>query len=171
MQIGSLQIMAMPSEKQIDAMNTYKNVISKWVVRKSFEEHEGQEISVEVFKKGTPKEIIELFKKYENDMGFPRSLIKIDDYDEIVNSILLYLYTQLDCGEDIDTECLLNPHDRHFKIDDMYYMYIMKRLSDEGLVSGVNVVEREHIWLYVDNLDKIEITVQGIDYILEQHNN
>lgn len=88
-----------------------------------------------------------------------------DDYHVIIYNILAYLYTQLKRGKAIDTKYLM-PNGKLFQINDKYYTYIMKNLKDTGLVSGIDIVE-DMTGIYVDDLDQIEITPKGIEYLLD----
>lgn len=88
-----------------------------------------------------------------------------DDYHVIIYKILAYLYQQLKNDNEIDTDYLV-AHGKLFRINDKYYLYIMKNIIDSGLVDGVEVVE-DMSGIYVDKLDQIEITPKGIEYLLD----
>ena len=88
-----------------------------------------------------------------------------DDYHVIIYQILAYLYQQLKRGQKVDIEKLSN-NGGLFEINKNYYMFIMSSLVKTDLISGVIIVNSLS-QQYIDGLENIQITVKGIEYLLD----
>ena len=94
-----------------------------------------------------------------------------DDYHVIVYQILSYLYVQLKKGKPIDPE-QISQDNRYFHINEKYWLYIMKNLSNDGLIDGITVTERRYaddneIVLRISDLENCEITPRGIEFLTD----
>lgn len=88
-----------------------------------------------------------------------------DDYFVLVYRLLDYLYTCLKTGAPVDYSLLTQTA---FGIPQNYLEYLFKRVHEQGLVDGVNVVNRLGSGSTLDISD-IEITPKGIEYLLENN--
>lgn len=83
-----------------------------------------------------------------------------DDYFVIVYRILTYLYACLKAGEDIDKD-VLSPSG--LGIRPKYWAYIMENLQEDKYIKGIRVLKNAAS----TRIDNIEITPQGIAYLIE----
>ena len=88
-----------------------------------------------------------------------------DDYYVIVYKILAYLYVQLKNGDDIDIQVI--KHDGLlFKISEKYWTYIIVHLYQDGYIENVTINKPWGNVSVIENIDDIQITQKGIDYLL-----
>ncbi len=87
-----------------------------------------------------------------------------DDYYVIVYKILAYLYVQLKAGEDIDTE-LIKPDGQLCGINERYWTYIIIHMLESGYVEGISIAKVFGSEKIINNLERIQITPEGIDYL------
>ncbi len=90
-----------------------------------------------------------------------------DDYHVLVFKVLVYLYKQLKSGEAPDPEMLR--HDGSlFQTNEKYWAYILTNMQEKELIGGLEKDEEtnrcEHL---EDQLQNIQITVKGIEYLLD----
>ncbi|MEY8381478.1 YjcQ family protein [Ileibacterium valens] len=91
-----------------------------------------------------------------------------DDYFVIVYKILAYLYVQLKAGEQIDPR-LISADGYLCSVNDKYWTYIWVNLVDSGFVSGVSY---ERAWgkdVVISDLEDVQITPAGIEYLCENN--
>lgn len=88
-----------------------------------------------------------------------------DDYHVIIYQILAYLYQQLKRGKTIDTQ-MLQADGKLFQINESYYIFIIESLLLEGLITGP-VVDETMAGKFVDGLEYTQITVKGIEYLMD----
>ena len=87
-----------------------------------------------------------------------------DDYYVIVYKILAYLYIQLKNGESIDVSML--KHDGHlFQINELYWTYILRHMYEDGYIEDITITKAFGETYIIHNLDSIQITPLGIDYL------
>ena len=89
-----------------------------------------------------------------------------DDYHVIVYQILAYLYVKLKEGEAVDTK-YLQPDGPYFQINHKYWLYIMGNLLKSGLVSGITITKPWGKERMVLDLEDIQITPEGIEYLCD----
>lgn len=88
-----------------------------------------------------------------------------DDYYVIVYKILAYLYTQLKNGDDVDIKII--SHDGIlFNIPKKYWTYIIAHLYHDGYIENVMIKKPWGKACIIENLEDIQITPKGIDYLL-----
>ncbi|MDO4615696.1 MAG: YjcQ family protein [Lachnospiraceae bacterium] len=87
-----------------------------------------------------------------------------DDYYVIVYKILAYLYVKLKAWEDID-QYLIMPGGQFCKINERYWTYIMIHMLRGGYIEGISTTRTFGAECIVNNLDCIQITPRGIDYL------
>ena len=73
-----------------------------------------------------------------------------DDYYVVVYKILAYLYVQLKNGDVIDSK-IISFDGKLFNIPERYWTYIIVHLYQDG---------------YIENIEDMQITPKGIDYLL-----
>ncbi|WP_105117550.1 YjcQ family protein [Streptococcus suis] len=88
-----------------------------------------------------------------------------DDYHVIIYQILSYLYQQLKRGKEIDVKMLV-ANGTLFQINENYYMFIIESLLSEGLIAGP-VVDETMSGKFIDGLESTQITVKGIEYLMD----
>lgn len=89
-----------------------------------------------------------------------------DDYYVIVYQILSYLYRSLKEGTEVDPKMLT--FDGHlFKINERYWLYIMKNLINDGYIDGCQVVIAWKKGITLSGLEDVMITPKGIDYLCD----
>lgn len=86
-----------------------------------------------------------------------------DDYFVIVYSVLKYLYNTLKRGEKVDTRKLTADS---YGIPEQYWFYILDSLIEEGYVKGCSFKETQ-LGKILNNLERIQITPKGIEYLFE----
>ncbi|HEM3632604.1 TPA: hypothetical protein U1C38_000403 [Streptococcus suis] len=88
-----------------------------------------------------------------------------DDYHVIIYQILSYLYQQLKRGKEVDTK-MLEADGKLFQINESYYLFIIESLLRESFITGP-VVEETMAGKFVDGLEYTQITVRGIEYLMD----
>lgn len=88
-----------------------------------------------------------------------------DDYHVIIYQILSYLYQQLKRGKEVDAK-MLTADGELFQINEHYYMFIIESLLLEGLITGP-VVDETMAGKFVEGLEYTQITVKGIEYLMD----
>lgn len=89
-----------------------------------------------------------------------------DDFHVIVYQILSYLYVKLKEGEKPDPK-MLKANSNYLNINERYWTNIMMILLDEGYIKGILVTKPWGKEAIIDNLDKCEITLKGIEYLCD----
>lgn len=89
-----------------------------------------------------------------------------NDYHVIVYRILLYLYTCLKGGEDVDPK-RLDEIALAAGANERYWHYILCSLLDYGFISGAVRVEVDNTFDRVYGLDGSCITPRGIEYLTD----
>ena len=89
-----------------------------------------------------------------------------DDYYVIVYQILSYLYRSLKEGTEVDPK-MLTFDGCLFKINERYWLYIMKYLINDGYIDGCQVVKAWGQETTVSGLSDATITPKGIDYLCD----
>ena len=91
-----------------------------------------------------------------------------DDYYVIVYKILAYLYIQLKNGNNIDSNVI--KHDGVlFNIPEKYWTYIIVHLYQDGYIENVTINKPWGNVSVIENIDDIQITPKGIDYLLNNY--
>lgn len=90
-----------------------------------------------------------------------------DDYPVIVYQILSYLYKKLKTDRPIDVNKLKNDGEL-FQINKTYYIFIIQSLLQQEYISGVVITETMN-GKEIDGLEYIQITVKGIEYLLDNN--
>lgn len=89
-----------------------------------------------------------------------------DDYYVIAYQILAYLYTSLKGGKDIDEKYLKKDSPYFGPINEKYWKYILENLYRDEYIRGFSLSYFDND-LYVSELEKMEITPKGIDYLVD----
>ena len=89
-----------------------------------------------------------------------------DDYHVIVYQILSYLYVQLKAGKPADP-AMLAPDSRYLGINRKYWLYIMKNLINDQLISNVTITELWDGEPDIQGLEDAEITPKGIEFLCD----
>ena len=87
-----------------------------------------------------------------------------DDYYVIVYQILSYLYRSLKEGTEVDPK-MLTFDGCLFKINERYWLYIMKNLINDGYIDGCQVVIAWKKGITISGIEDVMITPKGIDYL------
>lgn len=88
-----------------------------------------------------------------------------DDYYVIVYKILAYLYVQLKNGDDIDSK-IISFDGKLFNIPEKYWTYIIVHLCHDGYIENVTIKKPWGNVSVIENIDDVQITPKGIDYLL-----
>ena len=89
-----------------------------------------------------------------------------DDYFVLVYKILAYLYTVLKEGRSPDAKML--QHDSTLLgVNEPYWTYIMENLQAQGYITGLTVVAAWGGARSISNLERCQITPDGIAYLFE----
>ena len=88
-----------------------------------------------------------------------------DDYYVIVYKILAYLYVQLKDGDDVDSK-IISYNGSLFNIPEKYWTYIIAHLCQDGYIENVTIKKPWENVSVIENIDDIQITPKGIDYLL-----
>jgi ribosomal protein S8 len=88
------------------------------------------------------------------------------DYEVVTFKILSHIYVQMRNGDPIN-ENVIDAH--HLKINEPYRIQILQILEDEGLIKGLEVITdySNDGNPYIDNMQDVRLTKQGMDYIRE----
>ena len=89
-----------------------------------------------------------------------------DDYHVIVYQILAYLYVQLKAGQPVDAKMLM-PDSKYLGVNEKYWTYIMRNLINDGLINGPCITKPWNGDVIIDDLEDIEITPRGIEYLCD----
>ena len=89
-----------------------------------------------------------------------------DDYHVIVYKILAYLYVKLKEGELVDPD-FIKPDGHLFQINEKYWEYIIETLLDKGYIRNVSIKKAWGNTTIIVNLEDIQITPEGIEYLCE----
>ncbi len=88
-----------------------------------------------------------------------------DDYYVIVYKILVYLYVQLKNGDDVDSK-ILSYNGKLFNIPEKYWTYIIVNLYQDGYIENITIKKPWGNVSVIENIDDVQITPKGIDYLL-----
>ena len=88
-----------------------------------------------------------------------------DDYYVIVYKILAYLYIQLKNGDDVDSK-IISFNGRLFNIPERYWTYIIVHLYQDAYIENITIKKSWGNVIVIENIDDIQITPKGIDYLL-----
>ena len=89
-----------------------------------------------------------------------------NDYFVIVYKILQHLYECLKNERDVNWD-ELKPNSKKFPVGEEYWNYVWVNLSQEGLVTGVDVFSRMNVKPGAKITRFLEITPKGIAYLEE----
>lgn len=89
-----------------------------------------------------------------------------DDYYVIVYQILSYLYRSLKEGTEVDPK-MLTFDGYLFKINERYWLYIIKNLINDGYIDGCQVVIAWKKGITVSGIEDVMITPKGIEYLYD----
>lgn len=91
-----------------------------------------------------------------------------DDYYVIVAKILVFLYRRLKGQIETKPEDYIIAGTEEFPISDDYLKFVLESMTDHQMIKGVKV---RRTWngddIMVSNLNRIQITQEGIDYLQE----
>lgn len=88
-----------------------------------------------------------------------------DDYYVVVYKILAYLYVQLKNGDVIDSK-IISFDGKLFNIPERYWTYIIVHLYQDGYIENVMIKKPWGNVSVIENIEDMQITPKGIDYLL-----
>lgn len=91
-----------------------------------------------------------------------------DDYFVLVYKILAYLYTVLKEGRSPDAK-MLQYDSTLLGVNEPYWAYIMENLQAQGYITGLTVVAAWGGARSISNLERCQITPDGIAYLFENN--
>lgn len=91
-----------------------------------------------------------------------------DDYFVLVYKIPAYLYTVLKEGRSTDAK-MLQYDSTLLGVNEPYWAYIMENLQAQGYITGLTVVAAWGGVRSISNLERCQITPDGIAYLFENN--
>ena len=89
-----------------------------------------------------------------------------DDYNKVVCTILIYLYSRLKGKNEEAPESFLQPYTKAFPIKEDYFYFVLQKMQEQNLIEGLVFVKA---WggdiINIKGISEIRITDEGIQHL------